>query len=349
ISGADSGNYLLSSTTAVTTANITSAAPGTVTWTGAVSTDWNNPLNWDTGVVPSADDKVIIPQTINQPQLSGATTIQDLSINSGETFSTGSNPLTVTGDITLGGTLNAGSSIINISGNFIATGSSLIGINPTLQVGGYIGTPEHPIDISVSGTLNITAGGMSNRISVVIKGGGLYNFQGSIPGFVFADGNLKQQIGQSNFRASLSQQQNWFFQPAFNMQRTITFATAQPLISAGPQPTVTPMIMTVPVSAISPIPVPALPVPDIRSLSGVKLSPKEVIPPALLFKEVIVSAEVLKLSSPETFREMKVTARISSLANFREAVVYSNISRIVPPDVFRNIKIVPQVAEKNIK
>ncbi|EAY23799.1 hypothetical protein [Microscilla marina] len=41
----------------------------TITWTGATSSDWNTPTNWDTGVVPGASDQVIIPEVTNSPRL----------------------------------------------------------------------------------------------------------------------------------------------------------------------------------------------------------------------------------------------------------------------------------------
>lgn len=51
---------------------ITSSAQSTVSWTGTVSTDWNDPGNWDTNV-PSAGDTLIIPNVTNQPVLNSAT------------------------------------------------------------------------------------------------------------------------------------------------------------------------------------------------------------------------------------------------------------------------------------
>ncbi|MFA4934171.1 MAG: YDG domain-containing protein, partial [Candidatus Omnitrophota bacterium] len=348
IVGLDAGNYMLSSTTAVTTANITPAVVGTVTWTGAVSSAWNNPLNWDSGVVPSAEDKVIIPPTANQPQLSSAVTIKELIINSGETFSTGGNSLTVNENVTIGGILDAGASVITIKGNLIATGSSIIGTNPTLYVSGYIGTINNPINISVSGTLNIYAGGILDKISISIKGSGLYNFQGNIPGFVLTDGKIMNQIGQYNFRASLAQQESSFYQPALSLPVSVpVLAGAVPVFSMGPKAAPVPMIMTVPTTAPVYITAPALPAAHVavpRVLPSKILT--EAVPPALLFKQVIVKEEVLKLSSPEIFREMTVSARINSLANFREVIVYSNKSRIVTPDVFHNISIIPQIADK---
>lgn len=41
----------------------------TITWTGAASNNWNTPANWDTGVVPGANDQVTIPEVTNSPRL----------------------------------------------------------------------------------------------------------------------------------------------------------------------------------------------------------------------------------------------------------------------------------------
>jgi len=49
---------------------------GTLTWTGAVSSDWNNTGNWDGGIVPNANYDVVIPDAStvpNSPVISGTT------------------------------------------------------------------------------------------------------------------------------------------------------------------------------------------------------------------------------------------------------------------------------------
>jgi hypothetical protein len=57
-------------------------------WTGTVSTDWNNPLNWDDGVVPTSTVNVTIPSgTPYSPVIqSGNAYCNNLIVNSGATL-----------------------------------------------------------------------------------------------------------------------------------------------------------------------------------------------------------------------------------------------------------------------
>jgi hypothetical protein len=38
-----------------------------ITWTGATSTDWFEPLNWDVGIVPTGEYEVVLADQMNQP------------------------------------------------------------------------------------------------------------------------------------------------------------------------------------------------------------------------------------------------------------------------------------------
>jgi hypothetical protein len=75
----------------------------TITWTGAVSTEWQNPSNWDIVAVPAAGDTVIIPNVANEPDLcpTGHTracldvTIGNLTINASSSLTLGGKNLTV--------------------------------------------------------------------------------------------------------------------------------------------------------------------------------------------------------------------------------------------------------------
>ena len=58
----------------------------TITWTGAVDGDFNNPGNWDTGTVPVAGDIALIgpgsPAT-NNVTITASVTVETLTISSG--------------------------------------------------------------------------------------------------------------------------------------------------------------------------------------------------------------------------------------------------------------------------
>lgn len=56
--------------------NLSTAPPsvGTITWTGAVSSDWNAPCNWSPNSVPTADNDVVINNAVNDPVIASGTT-----------------------------------------------------------------------------------------------------------------------------------------------------------------------------------------------------------------------------------------------------------------------------------
>lgn len=62
-------------------------AAGTSIWTGSVSTNWNNPLNWKCGVVPGITSTVIINAGApNYPAVTSNLTVKSLVINSDASF-----------------------------------------------------------------------------------------------------------------------------------------------------------------------------------------------------------------------------------------------------------------------
>lgn len=81
-----------------------SAGAGTVTWVGT-TTLWTTPGNWSGGVVPGVCSDVIIAVAAAYPTLTGATTVNSLTINSGASF-TATAALTVNSSFTNNGTYN---------------------------------------------------------------------------------------------------------------------------------------------------------------------------------------------------------------------------------------------------
>ena len=314
------------------TFNVTPSGPVTnATWTGAVSGDWNNPANWSGGAMPSDITNVTIALTNNQPILSDTATIGSLTINSGATLTTNSNALTVKSGFTINGFISAGASSITVNGNITTTsGGAIQGTNPTLSAGGFIGTTADPINTSVTGTLAIHAGGMQNLTSIAIQGTGNYSYQGQISGFVFANGSLVSNVGQQNFRSSLETGESVLYRGL-----------------AMPQPFLTPSTMAVPISItvvtpVGPTPVIVAPMPTLP----VAPLPQPILMPALsarsFFTGADVTATVLKLSSPQTFRNITSYANPPAFLYFRDAAITCNISSIITPDTFNKIKVFSQ-------
>jgi hypothetical protein len=75
------------------------APPGT--WTGNVSTDWANPLNWAYNQVPTASSNVVIPNVANTnfPVLSTSAEINNLTINTSATLSINGFDLVIDGAV----------------------------------------------------------------------------------------------------------------------------------------------------------------------------------------------------------------------------------------------------------
>ncbi len=91
-------------------------AATTRTWTGATSTDWTVASNWSPPIVPVATDSVVIPAVNNQPSVATTVAIRHLTL-------TGGAVLTNTGEISVGGSLDASGGSIADSGIVALTGS----------------------------------------------------------------------------------------------------------------------------------------------------------------------------------------------------------------------------------
>jgi hypothetical protein len=92
-----------------------------ITWTGAVSTDWNTPNNWSPSVVPMATNRITIPNVANKPVVLAGTMATCLSI----TISTDAS-LTINngGTLTVLPTDERGTAIyINSKGTFTNNGT----------------------------------------------------------------------------------------------------------------------------------------------------------------------------------------------------------------------------------
>ena len=299
-----------SSTLSGTTTNWILGSTGTTfTWTGAVSTDWNTATNWDLGIVPSSTDTIIIPNTVNKPILAGAVNIAHLTINAGETLYTNGNALTVTGDMVLNGTLNTVSSTITIGGNLTGSGDTIVGLSPVVSVTGYIGTLNNPIGFNVTGTLNIHAGCMQDKVSIALRGSGNISWSGSMPGFVFVNNNLQPFIGQQSFRTSLEQGESGLYNGANLLQPAVAPVYMPALAMIAVAPGMAPVMVPVPAPAVMPAPA-VVPIPPVP-----------------------VKVPLVPRVTPETFSGVSASIRLP------ERISFANIrgSSIMPQPVTREL------------
>ena len=89
---------------------------GTATWTGFVSSDWEEACNWSTGIVPGDNTRVIIAPADNDCQIPATANVSanSIAIESGATLTLTDGILSIVGDtisIDIFGTLNNGGEI----------------------------------------------------------------------------------------------------------------------------------------------------------------------------------------------------------------------------------------------
>jgi hypothetical protein len=91
--------YLATTNSAVTPTlnDVTICFTNPRVWTGAVSSDWNNPANWSSSGAPGTSDAAIIPATgvTNDPVNTSSVSVASLQLGAGRIVDTGVNTLTV--------------------------------------------------------------------------------------------------------------------------------------------------------------------------------------------------------------------------------------------------------------
>ena len=125
----DTGNTLIDTRKSYISENINTFLSQTITWTGAISTDWNVAGNWDTNAIPSPLDDIILSDVANAPSIkfnqnqviNNLTNDEVLSIKT-------SASLTVFEDIDQRNAISI-SSFANTNGSLIVRGNQL-NVNP---------------------------------------------------------------------------------------------------------------------------------------------------------------------------------------------------------------------------
>ncbi|MBX2929635.1 MAG: HYR domain-containing protein [Saprospiraceae bacterium] len=121
-----------SDATSVMVAAPTCPATGTLTWTGAVNSNWNNPCNWDVFCVPAAANEVIIPNVSNDPVIMGGTvaSAKSVYVQSGAALT-----VSAMGSLTLEGSTSSPSGGMFNQGTVTNNGAILVG--PNISPGQY--------------------------------------------------------------------------------------------------------------------------------------------------------------------------------------------------------------------
>ncbi|KUG07328.1 nidogen-like domain-containing protein [Solirubrum puertoriconensis] len=168
----DNGSPAQSQTYTVTVVvNPGAAANGT--WTGAVSTAFNDPANWSNNVLPAATDNATIPAGVpRMPVLNTLAAVNNLTVANGASLTIAdAGALTLTGNLANSGTISGGGTILT-AGPSAQTlgGSSLITIG-NLTVGAAGAQLTSPVAVTrlVTLTGNLASNG---NLTLVSSGAG---------------------------------------------------------------------------------------------------------------------------------------------------------------------------------
>lgn len=154
------GNVNVTATSGSRTGTGTLAVMGiTRQWSGAVSTDWFNKLNWVNDVLPEPVDSVFIPAApVNQPALTAnVSSVGGVTVENGAVLSLGAFNLTTTQNVATGitGGITSSSGTLFLAG----TAKTVVGILPLLRV---TGTYSLAGNITISRRLQVDLGRLTN-------------------------------------------------------------------------------------------------------------------------------------------------------------------------------------------
>lgn len=124
------GNNLFNVGKAYISDHINTFIGQTITWTGAISTDWNTAGNWDTNAVPTATDDVVLADVANAPKINFNQSYSVKSLLNHEILTIKTNAsLTVLEDLDQRNNIIV-ESFVNGNGSFILQGNQING-NPS--------------------------------------------------------------------------------------------------------------------------------------------------------------------------------------------------------------------------
>ncbi|MCA0232704.1 MAG: T9SS type A sorting domain-containing protein [Bacteroidetes bacterium] len=176
--------------------SLVSTPTGLLTWTGAVSTDWNTACNWSPASVPTATNDVVIPNTANKPTINTAAVAKSVEVQAGAVLTiAATKSLTINGSRISGGTeagfYNAGTVQNNgqlVLGNTGSVGA--IGINNLATFNNNTGG-EIKIDNSTQvGLYNLTGATFTNAAKLSIGASANVGIQG-----IVNDGTFNNNAG----------------------------------------------------------------------------------------------------------------------------------------------------------
>jgi hypothetical protein len=156
VTGIRSGTVVVTATSMGLNGSIIVNITGTsITWTGAVSSDWENPGNWAGGVKPSSADTAVIPVGVpNYPALTVSEVAGGIQVADLATLNLAAFDLTLTSLASTGQT--AGSGVLGTTGTLILSGSGPVnGQFSLLNVTGSYTTAN---TVTAVAPLNITSG-----------------------------------------------------------------------------------------------------------------------------------------------------------------------------------------------
>ncbi|MEM9835208.1 MAG: T9SS type A sorting domain-containing protein, partial [Bacteroidota bacterium] len=150
--------------------------PSTFTWTGAVSSEWDNPNNWDALLVPTETSDVIIPNVnTNVPIIDGApVTVKSIEVQVGSslTVAGSNNSLKIDGADGVGMTIGGIFTVGEFSGFEVITSvdeAVVVSSLGTLTNNGFINIGTHP-NASIGGTgLRNMGGTVNNELGAELR------------------------------------------------------------------------------------------------------------------------------------------------------------------------------------